>query len=196
MGKHDLDLKFLSPPRLLCFSSTRLPLWRLSSFLSFSRRLDSPLLSPSLSLSLCRADGSGLGCDPITGWLQQSPSADWFYNPHSGSQMGENQLAKKCCSESCHTDARTDGARVEKHTHSPTFFLSLWIYIIVLDYASLPPLSVQRLPTNVCACMCGWTAMIEQQRGAVLYLKRTVILIFISVCVCAFSFVVHMCVRI
>lgn len=135
-SKYDLESKdwwentilILSFSLLLVFSVSP-PLgslsWRLSSFLSLSRRLVSPPFSPSLPLSLCRADGSGLGCDPITGWLQQSPSADWFYNPHSGSQMGENQLAKKCCSESCHTDARTDGVRVEKHTHTRRLSSSL-----------------------------------------------------------------------
>lgn len=65
------------------------------------------LFFSSLSLSLCRSDGSSWGGDPITGWLQQSQTADWFYNPHWGSQMGEKQLAKKCRSEACHTDART-----------------------------------------------------------------------------------------
>lgn len=43
------------------------------------------------------------GCDPITGLRQQSPSADWFYNPLRGSQMEGSQLAKKCCSDGCHT---------------------------------------------------------------------------------------------
>lgn len=43
--------------------------------------------------SLCGADGTGWVVIQSRGWLQQSPAADWFYNPHSGSQMGENQLA-------------------------------------------------------------------------------------------------------
>lgn len=83
----------LSLHRLLRFPFSA-SLWHLSlSLFSFLP----PLFFCPLILSLRRADGGRLGCDPITDWLQQSPSADWFYNPRSRSQMGENQLVKKLC---------------------------------------------------------------------------------------------------
>lgn len=128
-----------------------------------------------------------LGCDPITGWLQQSPSADWFYNPHSGSQMGENQLAKKYRCESCHTDAHTHApaytlmhaAHIKTHTGFLPFSLNLyhtsWLHVIAFL------LCTKISSTNVCACTCvyvrwdssDWTTKRKRfiHSAEVLYLK-------------------------
>lgn len=96
-----------------------------------------------------------LGCDPITGWLRQSPFADWFYNPRWGSQMGENQLAEECCSQGSHTDAHT-------HTHTLNSFLPRY-YIPLLDSISSLSFCLQ----NFCLCLYG---RIEMSAQAV-YLK-------------------------
>lgn len=91
-------------------------LWHLS--LSLFSFLSAFFFGP-LFLSLWRADGRQLGCDPITDWLQQSPSADWFYNPHSRSQMGENQLVKKrCAAIKLHAGTLTH-AQTHGNTHTP-----------------------------------------------------------------------------
>lgn len=188
---------------LLCFSSTSLPLTTLfiylSSHLFLSLRLVL-LFSHSFSLRSWR---QRLGCDPITGWLQQSPSADWFYNPHSGSQMGENQLAKKCCSESCHTDAHT---HAPTYTHTRASFLSASISQFLTSHHCFHSLYKSSLWVYVhaCVCMCGGRAMIEQQRGKesihsaqVLYLKWTVIhLVRVCVCVCMLLAPLYVCAQI
>lgn len=104
-------------------------LWHLS--LSLSLFLSALFFCP-LFLSLWRADGGQLGCDPITDWLQQSPSADWFYNPRSRSQMGENQLVKKhCAAIKLHagTHTRTD---TRQHTRIEAHPLSWYRYCLCL----------------------------------------------------------------
>lgn len=103
-------------------------LWHLSlSLFSFL----SALFFCPLFLSLWRADGRQLGCDPITDWLHQSPSADWFYNPHLRSQMGENQRVKKhCAAIKLHagtlTHAQTHG-NIYTHTYirTPSFLVQI-----------------------------------------------------------------------
>lgn len=124
MLRRRADEKYAISPSYILFTIASLFLIRhqLPSLRGLSLFI-SPLISfflcvlffSSLSLSLCRSDGSSWGCDPITGWLQQSQTADWFYNPHWGSQTGEKQLAKKCHSEGCHTDAHT-----QIHTETST----------------------------------------------------------------------------
>lgn len=89
--KCDLDLAL----RLTASSTTRRsaaagsPDVSLLLFISFLISFDCWRLArlPLAFFHSAGAAGSGgSGCDPITGRLQQSPSADWFYNPHSGSQ--------------------------------------------------------------------------------------------------------------
>lgn len=113
-----------------------------------------------------------LGCDPITGWPQQSPSSDWFYNPHSGSQMGENQLAKNRCSKAVilmHTHISTRAharAYAQKKTRvhfSLHLYHTSWLHIIAFILSTIV--------LYECVCMCGGTAMIEQQRRASAHLK-------------------------
>lgn len=157
--KYDLDLMFC-PCLVFCYSFTRSQaVWRLSlspfSFLSFPAP---PSRLPSRSFSPQRR-WQGPGCDPITGWLQQSPSADWFYNPHSGSQMGENQLAKK-------SRATLPRTRTKN-------------YITLLDSTSMPLFLAgkKKIPINVRVCVAGerWLnnkrGMMSIHSAQVLYLK-------------------------
>lgn len=133
--KYDLDLTFCLS-LVSCHSFTRN--WAPSdvSLYLFSHFILSwhCVLLPSQSFSL-QGPWQRLGCDPITGWLQQSLSADWFYNPHSGSQMGENQLAKKGCTP-MYTHARVCANMhmcVHNHTHwlsSLNPYHTSWLYII------------------------------------------------------------------
>lgn len=80
------------------------------------------LVFPSHSFSRQGRPGwEGSGCDPITGRLQQSPSADWFYNPHSGSQA-----------------VRESGGREEEPLSASHVRTHAKNYITLLDSASMP----------------------------------------------------------
>lgn len=148
----------------------RLPASSTSSRSAAARRPDVSL-SPSLFISFlisfdCRrlarlllaffhsagaAGWGGSGCDPITGRLQQSPSADWFYNPHSRSQA-----------------ARKSGGREEEPRSRSRVRMHAKNYItlsILLFHAFI---SCRENSAGMCMCVCECAkggSVIEQQKG-------------------------------
>lgn len=116
------------------------------------------LISQSFTLQIW---WQGPGCDPITGWLQQSRTADWFYNPRWGPQMGENQLTKKWWSESCHTDAHTYRPRQTwanvhtKNTHRCYSSLLANIHLLEIPVIAFTQ-KVSYQCVWVCVCVFGY----------------------------------------